>query len=180
MSSTTDQQEPIADILGYRVFVRAFTALRIFTGLVWLSNGLAKLFEVGQFDWGFFSFNLITKSAAHSIASGAASKTQIAPLGAFYRDVVLPNWSFFGVFLTVAELAVGLGLLVGIATRLAAVGGLLLIGPIWIMLWHTGGYLWAYPAEDLFPLVLLAVVPAGRTGGLDRRLAPRFGNHWPF
>jgi hypothetical protein len=61
-----------------------------------------------------------------------------------------------------------------------AVGALLLITPIWIMLWPAGGYLWEYPAEDLVPLVLLAIVPAGRTGGLDRRLAPRFGNHWPF
>jgi uncharacterized membrane protein YphA (DoxX/SURF4 family) len=179
MSTTADQQ-PSVDAGTYRVFVRAFTALRIFTGLVWLSNGLAKLFNVGQFDWGFFSFNLITRGAARSIASDAASRTRIAPLGAFYRDVVLPNWSFFGVFLTVAELAVGVGLLLGIATRLAAVGGLLLIGPIWIMLWHAGGYLWQYPAEDLFPLVLLAIVPAGRTGGLDRRLAPRFADRWPF
>jgi uncharacterized membrane protein YphA (DoxX/SURF4 family) len=162
------------------VFARAFTALRIFTGLVWLSNGLAKSFEVAQYDLGFFSFNLISKATARSIAASASGRTGIAPLGAFYRDVVLPNWGFFGVFLAIAELAVGLGLIFGVATRLAAVGGLLLIGPIWVMLWHTGGYLWEYPAEDLFPLVLLAIVPAGRTGGFDRRLAPRFGHRWPF
>jgi uncharacterized membrane protein YphA (DoxX/SURF4 family) len=173
-STTADQHT------GTRVFVRAFTALRIFTGLVWLSNGLAKLFDVGKIDLGFFSGTLITKGAARAIATGASEQTGIAPLGAFYRDVVLPNWGFFGVFLTIAELAVGIGLIFGIATRLAAVGGLLLIAPIWIMLWPTGRYLWEYPAEDLFPLVLLAIVPAGRTGGLDRRLAPRFGHHWPF
>ena len=110
----------------------------------------------------------------------ASSKTAIAPLGAFYRDVVLPNWGLFGPFLTIAELAIGLGLLSGVATRLAAVGGLLLLTPIWVMLWDTGDYLWTYPAEDLFPLVLLAIVPAGRVAGLDRILAPRFGNRWPF
>lgn len=93
---------------------------------------------------------------------------------------MLPNWGFFGAFLTVAELAVGLGLIFGVATRLAAVGGLLLIGPIWLMLLHTGGYLWEYPAEDLLPLVLLAIVPAGQAGGFDRRLAPRFAHRWPF
>ncbi len=48
------------------------------------------------------------------------------------------------------------------------------------MLLHTGCYLWQYPAEDFFPLVPLAIVPAGRAGGLDRRLAPRFGHRWPF
>ncbi len=64
---------------------------------------------------------------------------------------------------TVAELVVGLGLIFGVATRLAAVGGLLLIGPIWLMLLHTAGYLWEYPAEELFPLVLLpSCRPVGR------------------
>ena len=165
---------------SYRLMARAFAALRIFTGLVFLTNALAKAFDIGHADWGFFSFSLITRGSARSIAADASGRTQIGPLGAFYRDVVLPNWGFFGIFLTVVELAVGLGLIFGVATRLAAVGGLLLIAPIWVMLWHTGLYLWEYPAEDLLPLTLLAIVPAGRVGGLDNRLAPRFGHRWPF
>ncbi len=177
-ASTTEPQ--VTAPSSYRVMTRAFTALRIFTGLVWLSNGLAKLIDKGNYDWGFISFNLVTQGSAQFIADDASQKTYIAPLGAFYQNVVLPNWGFFGAFLTVAELAVGLGLLFGVATRLAAVGGLLLIGPIWLMLLHTGGYLWQYPAEDLLPLILLAIVPAGRAGGFDRRLAPRFGHRWPF
>lgn len=65
------------------------------------------------------------------------------------------------------------------------VGGIVLgvaqsLGPIWLMLLPTGGYLWEYPAQDLFPLVLLAIVPAGGVAGFDRRLAPRFGHRWPF
>ncbi len=181
MTDAASSTEPqVAAPSSHRVMTRAFTALRIFTGLVWLSNGLAKLFDTGSFDWGFISFNLITRGSAQYIANDASHKTYIAPLGALYQNVVLPNWGFFGAFLTVAELAVGLGLIFGVATRLAAVGGLLLIGPIWLMLLHTGGYLWEYPAEDLFPLILLAIVPAGRAGGFDRRLAPRFGHRWPF
>ncbi len=179
MNASIDQRAQV-EAGPYRMFVRAFTALRIFTGLVFLSNGLAKLIDKGDYDWGFISFNLITRGSAQSIANDASKKTYIAPLGAFYQNVVLPNWGFFGALLTVAELAVGLGLLLGVAARLAAVGGLLLIGPIWLMLLHTGLYLWQYPAEDLFPLVLLAIVPAGRVGGLDRRLAPRFKHRWPF
>ena len=163
-----------------RIFVTAFTALRIFTGLVWLSNGLAKPIDKGTYDWGFISFNLITRGTAHSIAEGASAKTPIAALGDFYQQVVLPHWGIFGAFLTVAELAIGIGLVFGIATRLAVIGGLLLIGPIWVMLLHTNLYLWQYPAEDLFPLLLLAIVPAGRLGGLDGRLSRRFGYRWPF
>jgi uncharacterized membrane protein YphA (DoxX/SURF4 family) len=164
----------------HRVMARAFAALRIFIGLVWLSNALAKVFEVGFYDWGFLSFNLVTRATAQAIVTDASSKTYIAPLGAFYREVVLPNWGFFGAFLTVAELAIGLGLILGVATRLAAVGGLLLLTPIWVMLWPTGGYLWEYPAEDLFPLVLLAIVPAGRVFGFDGALAARLGTRWPL
>ncbi len=135
---------------------------------------------IGNVDWGFLSFTLITRDGAEGIAGGAADSTYIAPLGAFYRDVMLPNWGFFGVFLTLAELAVGLGLIFGVATRLAAVGGLLPIAPIYVMLWHTGLYLWEYPAEDLMPLALLATIPAGRIAGLDARLAPRYHHRWPF
>lgn len=162
-----------------RSLTGGFAALRILLGLVWLSNALAKAFEVGVIDWGFFSFNLITRETAQAILTDAAGKTQIAPLGAFYRDVVLPNWDFFGTLLTVSEIAIGLGLLFGIATRLAALGGLLLIGPIWLMLWPSNAYLWSYPLE-LFPLLLLTIVPAGRALGLDRTLAPRLRGRWPF
>ena len=175
---TTDAAADVNNV--HRLMAGAFAALRIFTGLVWISNALAKIFDVGNYDWGFFSFNLITLGAARGIATDASAKTDIAPLGALYRDFVLPHWGFFGAFLTAAELAVGLGLLFGVATRLAAVGGLLLLTPIWVMLWDRGQYLWTYPAEDLFPLVLLAIVPAGRVVGLDKHLATRFHGRWPF
>ncbi len=162
------------------IFVRLFTVLRVFTGVVFLSNGLAKVFEASSYDLGFFSFGLIDKSTARSILTGAAHRTGIRPLGGFYEHAVLPHWGLWSVFLTLAELAVGVGLILGIATRLAAVGGLLLIGPVWIMLWHAHLYLWQYPAEDLLPLVLLAIAPAGRHRGFDSRLVAKFGNRWPF
>ncbi len=162
------------------IFVRLFTALRIFTGLVWLSNGLAKVLNKSGYDLGFFSFNLVSRNTAKSILIDAAGHTYVHPLGYFYEHAVLPHWGIWSIFLTVAELGVGIGLIFGIASRLAAVGGLLLIGPVWVMLWHRNHYLWEYPAEDLFPLILLAIAPAGRYRGLDNKLAERFGRRWPF
>jgi thiosulfate dehydrogenase (quinone) large subunit len=166
---------PTTSTVAHRTLARGFAALRIFFGLIWLSNALAKVFDVGAYDWGFISFNLINRGAAEFIATDAAGKTAIAPLRALYQDFVLPNWGFFGGFLTVAELAIGLALLLGIATRAAALGGLLLITPIWLMLIGANSYLWLYPV-DLVPLLLLAIVPAGRTAGLDGRFPAR----WPF
>jgi uncharacterized membrane protein YphA (DoxX/SURF4 family) len=167
-------------IVSARVLGGGFAALRVFFGLVWLSNGVAKVFLNGNnsLDWGFLSFNLINQPAARGILDGA-SKDTFQPLRWLYQDFVLANWGFFAWFLTVAEIVAGVSLLFGIAARLGATVGLLLIGPIWIMLWHTNLYLWEYPNE-LFPLLLLAIVPAGRVLGQDRKLAARFGGHWPF
>lgn len=160
---------------------RGFAALRIFFGLIWLSNGIAKLIGVGSYDLGAVTFGLLWLPQARFIAEDAAGNTALSPLGAFYRDMVLPNWGFFGAFLTIAELAAGLALLFGVATRAAATGTLLLITPIWLLYLVSDAtqYLWTYPV-DLFPLLLLAIVPSGRAAGIDGRLAARFGDRWPF
>jgi hypothetical protein len=76
------------------------------------------------------------------------------------------------------RLAIGLGLVLGIASRLAALGGLALIGPLWIMTIDNHRYLFEYPL-DVIPLLILAIVRAGRVWGQDGRLA-RLGDRWPF
>lgn len=169
----------VVDARTYRRLAHGLAALRIFTGLIWLSNGLAKVFDTGTVDGGFFSFTLITRGVARGIATDASGRTAIGPLGGFYRDVVLPHWGVFGILLTVGEVAIGIGLVFGIASRLAALGGLLFVAPIWVMLWHANLYLWEYPL-DLVPLLVFAIVPAGRVLGLDRALAARLRNGWPF
>jgi uncharacterized membrane protein YphA (DoxX/SURF4 family) len=161
-------------------FVRAMVALRIFFGLEWLSNAIAKLAGVGTFHWGFTTFNLVDQATAQAILRQASTSTAIPPLRFFYGSVVLANWGFFEWFLALAEIGVGIGLALGLLTRVAALGGFLLIAPIGLMLLTTNQYLWTYPL-DLFPLVLLAVVPAGRVFGVDRVLAVRFHRYqWPF
>lgn len=167
-------------VVSPRLLGGGFAVLRIMFGAVWLSNGLAKVFanQDSNFDWGFIKFNLINQPAARSILDGASDDT-FQPLRWIYRDIVLANWDFFAWFLTVAELAAGLLLLFGVAARLGATIGLLLIGPIWIMLLGNGLYLWEYPIE-LLPLLVLAIVPTGRTFGQDRTLAARFNGRWPF
>jgi len=166
---------------SHHALARGFAALRIFFGLIWFTNGLAKLTGVGAYDLGVLSFGLINVGAAEAIAASASRDTSFGLLGSFYQGVVLPNFGVFGAFLTVAELAAGLALLFGVLTRAAALGTLLLIGPIWVMILFSDAtqYLWTYPV-DLVPLLLLAIVPAGRYAGFDGRLAARFGDRWPF
>lgn len=149
---------------------RALVVLRVLTGLVWLTNGLAKATGMRVIDLGFFRGSLITVPSARGILRGAVATTELPPLGALYAWVAGPAWPVFSVMLTLAELAIGLGLIAGVLTRVAAVGGLLLIGPIWLMLWPRGGYLWDYPG-DLVPLAVLAIAPV--PGLLWRRILRR-------
>lgn len=167
-------------LVSARMLGGGFAALRILFGAVWLSNGLAKVFanSDSNFDWGFIKFNLINQPAARAILDGASRNT-FQPLRWIYHDFVLANWGFFAWFLTVAELLAGVLLLFGIAARLGALLGLALIGPIWVMLLGSNLYLWEYPIE-LVSLLVLAVVPAGRTFGRDRTLAARWRGRWPF
>lgn len=160
---------------------RGFAVLRIFFGAIYLSNGIAKLVGVGAYDLGFATFGLLWLPQAQFIANDASSTTFLKPLGSFFQGVVIPNWGAFGAFLTVVEIATGLALLFGVLSRAAAVGNLLLIGPIWLMYITSDAtqYLWTYPV-DLVPLLLLVLVPAGRTWGFDGYLAARFGDRWPF
>jgi uncharacterized membrane protein YphA (DoxX/SURF4 family) len=182
--STTDPSTSSTPVAGplvpERVLLRALAAVRIFFGVDWLSNALAKLAGVMNYDWGFTTFNLVDRGVANGILHQGVMSTSIAPLRWFYGEVVLPNFGIFGWVLTLAELAIAIGLLFGIATRLAAVGGLLLLAPIWLMLLSTDQYFWTYPL-DVVPLVLLAIVPTGRYLGLDGRIAARLGTRrWPL
>ncbi|HEY4004901.1 MAG TPA: hypothetical protein VGM60_06895 [Pseudonocardia sp.] len=163
-----------------QAMLRGFAAIRIFFGLDWLSNALAKLIDKMNYDGGFITFSLVNRGVANGILHQGVMSTKIAPLRWFYGEVVLPHFGFFGWLLTVAELAIAIGLLFGIFSRLAATGGLLLLAPIWLMLFTTDQYLWTYPL-DVLPLVLLAVVPTGRYLGLDSRISARLGRHrWPL
>ena len=132
------------------IYAKGFAALHIFTGLVWLTNGLAKVFNKGSYDLGFRSFSLISRDGAMPIAHRASDATQIDSSSPATATSSSRTGGPFGIFLTIAELAIGLRLIFGFLTILT---------PIWITLWPTGGYFWEYPAEDLWLLRLLAIVP---------------------
>lgn len=72
-------------------------------------NAIAKVIGKTAFGGGGFSFNLVDRNVARGILQQSAGSTQIAPLRAFYSDVVPANWEFFQWFLTFAELAIGIG-----------------------------------------------------------------------
>ena len=83
MTDTADTDAAVDANNVHRLMAGAFTALRIFTGLVWISNALAKIFDVGNYDWGFFSFNLITLGAARELPPTPRPRLTSHPLARF-------------------------------------------------------------------------------------------------
>ena len=160
---------------------KGLAAFRIFVGLVWLANALAKVFNHQNFDLGVVSFSLISRDTARGLLESYTGPKShaVAPLKSVYRDLVLANWDVFQWLLTSAELVVGVSLVIGIASRLGPLLALALILPLWVMNFDNGRYLFEWPL-DIVPLAILAAVPAGRVWGQDGKLAARFGDRWPF
>lgn len=164
---------------------RALAAFRIFFGLVLLSNGLAKLFSFTEVFVGPYRATLIDRSEARSILEFEVNRrggdgTDLPLLKSIVNDLVLDNWGVFQWITTALELGVGLALILGIASRGAALAGLGQQLFLQLVYFSSARFMWEQPHEWV-PLLILALVPAGRVWGLDARLhrARRF-DRWPF
>jgi len=137
---------------------------RILTGIIFVAEGWGKI--AGEFVRGGF---------AESVRETAAEAWPFWE--SFLRSVVLPNAGAFGWFFAIAELALGIALVLGLLTRVAAVGGMLLM--VILLLGQTyverGGWeKWVTAGlTSKFALLLLGLLflaDAGRAWGLDARL----------
>lgn len=158
-------------------YARGLAAIRILFGLSYLLNGLAKLFEFHAVTIGPYHANLINKGDARFILDAEVNtnaRAELPLIGRITNDLLLPNWGFFGWFVTVLELGVGVLLTVGLFSRL---GALVALGQaVFLFFVYFANDRWL-PEQwlEVVPLVVLALVPAGRMWGVDRRLPHR----WP-
>ena len=168
------------------VLARGLAALRIFFGLILFSNGLAKLFEFRNIEVGPYRSFLINKAEARRILDFEVNErgggTEVPLLPELVNDVMLPGWDVFQWLVTALELGAGAALIVGIASRgaaLAALGQQLFLQLVYV---SSGRWAFEQPHEWV-PLLILALVPAGRVWGFDRRWVhrglKRFDG-WPF
>jgi uncharacterized membrane protein YphA (DoxX/SURF4 family) len=166
---------------------RALAAIRIFFGLILFSNGLAKLFTFREVALGPYKGTLIDRAEARSILEFEINRrggdgTDLPLLKSIVNDVILDNWGLFQWVTTAVELGAGVALIVGIATRGAALVALGQQLFLQLVYFSSARFMWEQPHEWV-PLVILALVPSGRVWGLDARLlhrgARRF-DRWPF
>jgi uncharacterized membrane protein YphA (DoxX/SURF4 family) len=166
---------------------RALAAVRIFFGLILFSNGLAKLLSFSEVSVGPYKATLIDRAEARGILEFEVNRrggdgTDLPLLKSVVNDVVLDNWGIFQWLTTGLELGVGLALILGIASRGAALAGLAQQLFLQLVYFSSARFMWEQPHEWV-PLLILAVVPAGRVWGLDARLLHRGSrrfDHWPF
>ena len=134
--------------------------LRLYTGLFFAWNGAGKISR-GNFADGMEGF----------------LNAQLANSFDFYRpfieNVVLPNKSMFAAMVTWGELAVGIAMIVGLATRYAAAFGAILVLNFWFA---KGMPILAGTNHDVVWFVIfvvLGMVPAGNIAGLDDGLSDK-------
>jgi uncharacterized membrane protein YphA (DoxX/SURF4 family) len=188
-STTTTPHPPLIDPI---LFAKGMAVIRIFFGLIVLANGLAKLEpSLGKIDIGPYHANLITRDGARGILNfeinerqirkDAPKGTQVPGLRSFVNDIVLANWGVFQWVVVLVEVGAGLLLVLGLAAREAALvdlGQQLFLALVYV---SSNRWLFEQPHEYV-PLIVLAIVPAGRMWGLDGRLLrdhPAF-RRWPF
>jgi uncharacterized membrane protein YphA (DoxX/SURF4 family) len=142
--------------------------VRILTGIVFIAEGWAKV--AGAFVRGGFA------ESVRETASGRAWPFW----SSFLRGFVAAHARPFGWFFALAELALGLALLLGLLTRPATAGGVVLMlilllgqtnaaGSSWDQ-WITAGLTAKFA---LLLLCLLFLADAGRVWGVDATLRKR-------
>lgn len=135
----------------------ALLPIRFFFGATFLYAGLDKLLDAGFFD----------PASPASIQAQMAGFARGSPIGGLIR-LVQPEAAAIGLLIAIAEIAIGLGALTGLAFRVAAFGGALLSLLFFLTVsWTTHPY---YLGSDLpYAVGWLALAIAGH-GGL---LVPR-------
>ena len=144
----------------------AVAVMRIFFGVVFFSNGLAKLVPgIGHLPGGYF---LIDSQGARSIIAHNARHHPVQLYHDLVFEVFLPHWSFFGPLVGLTEMTAGLLLILGLASALGALLAALLSLHIQFSD-ATGPWLFEYAVEWV-PLLCLAFMRSGSVWGLDGAL----------
>lgn len=170
------QSEAIAAIATGRWFGWAMAALRVFFGVVFLHNGLAKILPAIPGLWPDTALGFVINAeggrSAESIIRYEVITQQhpVEPYRAFVEQVVLPNFGFFGFSIGLVETVVGILLILGLFTPIAAlVAAGMVLHLQFATLWNDK-WIYEYSVEWV-PLLCLAVFRAGRWHGLDARIA---------
>ena len=135
--------------------------LRIYTGIFFVYYGFGKLRRDDFVDGmaGFVNMQL---------------ENSFGFFRPFLESVVLPNKGLFAFLVSWGELAIGIAMILGLATRYVAVAGAVMVASFWFA--KGQGILDAQNHDVVWFVIfiVLAGLHAGRTMSLDQKLVGRF------
>ena len=135
--------------------------LRIYTGIFFVYYGFGKLRKDDFVDGmaGFVNMQL---------------ENSFGFFRPFLESVVLPNKGLFAFLVSWGELAIGIAMILGLATRYFAVAGAVMVASFWFA--KGQGILDAQNHDVVWFVIfiVLAGLHAGRTMSLDQKLVDRF------
>jgi thiosulfate dehydrogenase (quinone) large subunit len=146
--------------------------VRLYVGWQWFVEGLAKAQDPGWIGAKAGTFLTVWVTRALTKTQGAHPDVQ-GWYGAFLQNVVLPHTVVFSYLVTFGEICIGLALILGLFTGIAAFFGTVM----------NGSYLLAGTVSInpiLFALASLLVLAWKVAGyyGLDRWVLPGLGTPW--
>ena len=149
--------------------MNGMTWVRIVAGAVWLNGGIEKLLNP-EFPTQF----------ADSLAAGGFVSQAPPFFRGFMEGTVVPNAELFAQVVRVSELALGIALILGLLTNLAAVGSIVLSAMVLLSQGGVGLGTGLGAPEFVTINVLVALLslliilsPAAKTFSLDSRLVKR-------
>jgi len=153
-------------------FAWIWLVARLYVGWIWIEAGLEK---VQNPAWAGSSAGVAMKGfimGAIAKASGEHPAVQDWYAG-FLNSVVVPNISVFSYLVAYGELLVGIALILGIFTGIAA-----FFGGLMNMNFLLAGTVSTNPILFLFELFLILAWRVAGWWGLDRYLLPFLGTPW--
>ncbi|HET7027608.1 MAG TPA: DoxX family protein [Candidatus Limnocylindrales bacterium] len=158
-----------------RIMPWVWLVVRVYLGYEWLSAGWTKLTGPGSGAWvGDKAGAAIVGFANGALQKAGGDHPDVTGwYASFLRDIVIPNAGLFGRLVTAGEILVGVALILGALTGIAAFFGILM----------NANYLLAGTVSTnpvliiLGTLLMLAWRNAGWIG-LDRFLLPALGTPW--
>ena len=109
-----------ASLKTSKVAALAWTAMRVWLGVMWIQAGSAKL-------WGAEAAAFIHNGGKGVAGFAAHGTPAYSWWGSFLHGFVVPNAGALGILIAVCEFAIGVALCAGLFTRLAALGSLALL-----------------------------------------------------
>ena len=144
--------------------------LRVYIGYSWLTAGIGK---VTSDAWTGANAGVAVKG----FMGGALAKAEAGDVAGWYawflENVVIPNAVPFSYMVAWGEVLIGLGLIVGLLTGIAA-----FFGALMNMSFLLAGTVSANPVMLAIAILLILAWKVAGWYGLDRWVLPRLGTPW--